>query len=1433
MPTTLEPPPVLSIDKQLTQAAGRIRTTDVLTGLLAVVVFTLGYATAMIVLDRYFGMPGWVRQIGFLGWLGILGYATYRYMIVPFGRHMNPLYVAKQVETAIPDAKNVVVNYVDLKGTKLPESVQRAVAGRAAAEVTDADVHKAGESKRLVGLGIAAAVLAVLLAGLFLLFSPAQFNSLLSRTFHPFASTAIASKTRITVTFPNDPNLSVTSGTPVVLQVNVDGRLPSVDGDDRVRLLFRHNPEDAAYEAVPFEAGGTNREFQLKIPESVVQNGIWYKVAGGDGETAEYRVTVRPRPLVLGFAVTYEYPEYLRMPKETVDRPQIEAYRGTKVTITAKTNRAVQSGRIAFDGKPQAESGTVPPDETSAIRYAFTVTESGAYRLFFTTTDGDVTIDPPVYPIKVIPDNAPAVTIVQPEPDEITLPLNGRLAIDAVATDDLGLAKLAIQARLVGPVPTPLTEKIYALKLKRDEDGSHPTRVEMKDSVGLAELKAESGVPVTLKEGDTIEYWVEATDNCGYEKANVGRSAVKRVKLVAPVTQPEPKKEMEQKANQRKQEEKAQGEKQQEKFEKEQRPPPPGQAEKQPPAGEQPPQDQKPDPQSGEKGTQSQDPKQGEKGTQPQDPMAPEKGSPPQDSKGGEKSSPEGGEKGTPPQDSKGGEKGAPQDAKSGDKQNPTGNEKGTPPQGSKGGEKATPSQDAKSGEASQGGEAKPSPAEEQKNQEIKNQADRVAKEIQSQNPKSGQDDSQQQGQPSKEQVEEFKQAAKDAQSSDPATKKKGEDKLDQMIGKEARQQAQKDAEQLKKDLASKNDNTREAAEQKVKDMAERMGKEQSGSGQQGGGGQEKQPTKEQIEQFQNAAKDLNNPDPAKRAAAEKAVDDAIGKDAREQAQKEAEQLKKDLASKDDKTREAAEKKVQDMADKMAKREGGSQPKAGDKAANQDKKSETGNAQAGGQQPTKEQIDEMKNAAKDLTSDNPAKKKAAQEKLDNMIGEQNRKDAEKLANDLKSNDPKTREAAEQKVKDMADKMAKGQGGKPDAEEKSAGGKPPTKEQIEEMKNAAKDLASDDPAKQQAAREKLDKMVGEENRKGAEKLANDLKSDDPKTREAAEQKVKDMADKMAKEQQSAGGKPDDAKAVAAKQEEIKDAMKKLGSDDPTEKKAAQDTLDKSIGEDKRKAAENLQKDLKSNNPSVRKEAEKKAEQLANGNEKLPEPGQGDKPMSPEDAQKLADKAKDLTSQDESKRKDAEKELDEKVGKENREKLQKAMNDMQSGDPQKMADAQKQMDDWKKQAEAGNPGRKNDQPNPGGFGSGNPGGDPLKDNPADRLKTAELQLKTFKENRDNKALREKLGYTEEEYDRFLEGYEKLIESERKRIEVAAKVNPQAGPKSLNVNRGEKVGARGTVAGPQGASAGTAPPGYADASRKFAEEAAKKKPVGGNQE
>ncbi|MFO0938494.1 MAG: hypothetical protein U0798_18475 [Gemmataceae bacterium] len=1622
MPTIVESAPVARIDQQLHQAAGRIRMTDLMSGLLAIIAMTLGYAVLMIILDRSFELPGWVRQVSFVGWLGLMAVAAYRMLIVPMSRSVNPLFVAKQVESAIPDAKNVVVNYVDLKGANLPVSVQSAVAKQASAEVTESDVHKAGESQRLVALGISSVALAVLLAILFLVFSPAQFNSLVSRTFRPFASTQIVSKTRISITFPEDPNVSVTSGLPVVLQVMVDGRLPHPDAPDRVRLMLRHNPEDPSYETVPFEPGSTSREFQLKVPEYLVQNGFWYKVAGGDGETQEYRVTVRPRPLATGFAVTYEYPAYLRMPKETTDRPQIEAYRGTKVTLAVKTNRPLRDGRMSLEGIPDLLPGAVTAEDPETIRYSWTVSESGSYRLFFTATDGETNADSPVYPIKVIPDNPPTITIAKPEQDDLPLPANGRVEIDATAQDDLGVAKLVIKSRLLGTVPTPIQDKSYAVPLKRATDGSYPTRVEMKDSLLLNELKSELGTPLRIKEGDTIEFWIEVTDNCEVPAPHVVKSAIKRVTIQPAVVEPEKKQELDKKNEQRKNEEKKQEEQQKQQFDKEQRPPPAGQKDKQPNPEQnpeqQPQQNQDPN-QSQEKGTESNpmkgstnDPNKGTKSGSGDPQQQPETEKP--NTKGNpEKGNPE---KGNPNETANPMNPMNPMNPREGGNANSSATPMPMTNANPNENKEPNPSPNSTASPTPERGSPETSPDRQQKNQDLIKQAEQVKNELDKQNPKSNGSNDPNQQQPTKDDLKKLENAARDLNSPDPDKRKAAEETIDKAIGKENREKAQKQTEQLKKDLQSDDKQTRENAEKKVKDMADQMAKAGGNQSQQGNqnpptpeqqkeiakaaqdltsndpnkqkaaekkldemigkenrenaqkqaeqlkkdlqsddkqtrenaekkvkemadqlakageqkGGQQNQPnnqgtppTPEQQKDIAKAAKDLASNDPDKRKAAETKLDEMIGKENRENAQKQAEQLKKDLQSDDKQTRENAEKKMQEMADQMAKAGGNQnqsgkpnekQPtkdqieefkKAAEQAASKDpatrkageekldqmigkdarqqaqkeadqlKKDLQSNdkqtrenaekkldkmaqdmkdqmAKAGGNQnpqeqpgkqgtPTPEQQKELAKAAKDLASNDPEKQKAAEKKLDEMIGKENRekaqKDAEQLKKDLQSNDKQTRENAEKKLdkmaQDMKDQMAKAGGNsqsgqpKPDQQQK-----PMTPEQMKELANAAKDLNSSDPAKKKAAEEKVDSMVGKENREKAQQMAKDLQSNDPQTRKAAEDKMKEMANQMAKQnadqknQKNGAGSPQSEKD----KQDIANAMKDLNSPDADKREAAKKTLDEKIGENNRKQAEGLQKDLASNNPAVRQDAEKKAEELTNQSGQKPGDQNGDKGLSPEEAKKLAEKAKDLTSKDENKRKQAEKELDDKVGKDNREKLQNMMNDLQSGDPKKAEEAQKQLDEWQKQAQQNNPGAGplSKNWNEGGFGGGKKGGDPLKDNPADRLKSYELQLETFKQNRNNKDLKQKLGYTDEEYDRMIAGMEAMIKDQQKWIDVQAKSKPTAPPKSINVNQGsEKIQHRGADgAGPIGATSGAAPAGYSDASKKFAEEAAKKK-------
>src|SRR5947207_1527954 len=76
----------------------------------------------------------------------------------------------------------------------------------------------------------------------FLYLRPAQFFSLLGRAFAPFGQKAIATRTRLTLVRPPAGDLTVPINTSVEIRVSVEGRVPSPEQPDALRLRFRYNP---------------------------------------------------------------------------------------------------------------------------------------------------------------------------------------------------------------------------------------------------------------------------------------------------------------------------------------------------------------------------------------------------------------------------------------------------------------------------------------------------------------------------------------------------------------------------------------------------------------------------------------------------------------------------------------------------------------------------------------------------------------------------------------------------------------------------------------------------------------------------------------------------------------------------------------------------------------------------------------------------------------------------------------------------------------------------------------------------------------------------------------------------------------------------------------------------------------------------------------
>ncbi|MBA4066433.1 MAG: hypothetical protein C0501_22515 [Isosphaera sp.] len=1398
------------VDEQIAQATTRIRTHDLALGGLTLAALTAGYAAAMISLDKYLNLPEWARQLALAGFLLVLAAAAYLLIARPLRRRINPLYAAARVEDTIEDAKNSVTGYVAAQENGgVSPAVKAAMSARAARAVGDADVNQAVDNRRLVIAGGVLVAFLVALAVLFFVFRPTQFASLVGRAFVPFSSDPIATRTQLELVRPDPADPTISAGQTVTVAVRVGGKVPPASAPDRVRLLIRHNPADPQYDELPMQEGESSRDWQLKVPEYLVQNGFWYKVAAGDAVTAEHRVTVRSLPLFTDYEAKYEYPAYTRLrPAKSTD-PNLRAYRGTKVTLTAGANREVADARMRFEAPGLAPVvGVTPPDRNDAARFRFTATEATRYRLHFTAVNGEKN-EPPAFQIAIDSDQPPRVEVVQPEEPETTAPANGQLAVDGTIGDDFGIDKYRLRLRVGGRDLAP----VYPgdgkpQSLRREKDGTWPTDLSasggFKLSADLPKLTFAEGDRYEPKEGDLVEFWVEAIDNCTETKpvggwgevpqpGNVGRSDTRRLRLAAPQSEPDAKEQLGQQRERRQTEEKQHRAEQQKKLDAENRPPP------QPQDGQPPPEQ-----------------KDGQQGDAPKDSKA-EAGrddgtKKPADAKPGAANETNPVTKDNPPQDPAG-------------KSPPDGMDPKTPQAPKDGKKESDPA--AKPGDPKAGPEAKMSDMTDSKTNRDPNGmgggTNSTDPPATAPPPKSPDDKrAEQDAERVQEQLNKNKDEGGNAKPN-PTTRP--EDRADPAKAKPepkdgaAPDSTPKDADPKTAPPAPGQEPAAEAkpqgAPEKPTDPAE--AKPQPKSDGTGGNPAE---TREAPLGGTAGQDKPDAPEP------KKADTPPSGTQSPRQDPKSGSAGKPDTAPKDgdptgpkEKTERPADagtaKPQQDPApgqDKDPAQRTGSppQPKEDPKAAGAKPEKAPDAATAKPAPPP------------DATEDKVPPKDPGQ-----AGGASETRPAppepKKGTGGTAGNENKTVERGEDKPPQPKDGEGRPQGGLPDPKEKKdrgTGGEPrklDPKEQ-KELEDAARNLTSPDPQKRKDAQQKLDRAVGEEKRKELEQIANDLESKDDGKRAAAQKKLdelkKEAEDRQAKkDEKGPGGKkgadPAAKKDIGSKldkltpeqQREALDAADDLTHPDPAKKQAARDKLDQLVGPDARKAQEEFEKqqkaerekldqDLKSPDEKTREAAEKKVDEALNRAEQEAKKGDGGKgepgKLTEQEIQDLLAKARDLYSPDDEKRRAAEQAIDDRLGKDFRRRVQKAI---QGPEPPPLPP-------------------------------------PPEADPRHKARTAQLQLEEFEKNRYNKELHRELGWTQERYDEFLKDQARLAELRQKEAaaaEESARTPPAPpGKPTLGTAGAGKVDAFKPGAGTAtGSGAGVAPPGFDNFRRKFEEE------------
>ena len=520
------------VASQLKQAETRIRVLDLTAGLLGFAALSLAYVVSMVLCDSWLLLSGQARQLSLYVFLA--GSAVYLFFIVfrPLRLRVNPYYAARQMEQLLPHAKNSIVNWVDLHEQPLPPAIRGALGQRAAKDLSRVDLDRAINGRRAAWMGGLAGLFAVVFMASFFLLGPAPFVSLLKRTFNPFEEVGVSTRTRLTLLKPEGGNATVTVGRGINFAVDVSGKVPNPKAADAVKLLYRYEEGDPWLERRLIQE--SSGEWTASLSAIEVKNGFWYKIAGGDAATEEYRVGVRAAPAITDFLATYHFRPYVARADEIRRERELKALRGTEILLRVRTNRVLREGRLELEGKAGTKivRGEVDANEPHTLLARFVLDEDGKYRLCFTSTDAEAYRDPVSYAVTALPDQPPMVELTKPGKD-IRLPADALLHLEGKAGDDIGVKSLLLRMRVIGG------DKLRGQPYRSDEemrlaDGGYPRELEYKDFVELSRVKNDNGQAIPLRGGMVLEYWLEASDACDYPHANVAESKHYSVLLTEP-----------------------------------------------------------------------------------------------------------------------------------------------------------------------------------------------------------------------------------------------------------------------------------------------------------------------------------------------------------------------------------------------------------------------------------------------------------------------------------------------------------------------------------------------------------------------------------------------------------------------------------------------------------------------------------------------------------------------------------------------------------------------------------------------------------------------------------------------------------------------------------------------------------------------------------
>ncbi|MDP6438401.1 MAG: hypothetical protein QGH74_02090 [Candidatus Brocadiia bacterium] len=453
------------------------------------------------------------RAAFFYGFVAAVAVGLAAATLVPMLARLSVLFVAREIERAVPELKNSLISYVQCR-RDTPAKVRNLLRRRAYPLVRSVDAHLL--ARRVLAVRLSwAVVAAVLVFTLYGVLSPKSAVASVARLFAPAADILAPTRTRIVEVEPGD--VTMLRGRPLAVRARIGGLRARRVTPERVALLWDGRTFS---DRTVVLSEGKDGWWGAELP-AVLEGGA-YRVVAGDARSESYRIDVIPRPAVTAVQCRLIPPAYTGLPMRTIDDGNLDVPAGTRVELTATTSLPARVGYLEMASGRRIWMKSLAP--SSALSAEFEATRSDSCQILFETIRYDRTPDPLVfsfrneapvtYRIVCRADGAPEARILEPA-NVLRVEPGAILEVTYEAGDDYGLAALALRYKV---------------------DGGRGGRIPLPVEAGAC--KAEGSLRwelegLNLRAGNVVEYHVEATDNWP-DGPHVGASMPPHRLLVGP-----------------------------------------------------------------------------------------------------------------------------------------------------------------------------------------------------------------------------------------------------------------------------------------------------------------------------------------------------------------------------------------------------------------------------------------------------------------------------------------------------------------------------------------------------------------------------------------------------------------------------------------------------------------------------------------------------------------------------------------------------------------------------------------------------------------------------------------------------------------------------------------------------------------------------------